>query len=208
MTSKIFAASALAAGLLLGAAAMAAEPAAPTLQHMAPIDGVIQGGADGQFSVKTAEGKSVTFRVGPSTHLMTAQPVNLDAIQAGTYVGTANIEHGDGTGVSTEVHLAPRAPGAAPGAGGVNMPWAGGGMMTNGSVAKVVETPEGKQIQINYGAGVRTVLVPKKTPIVNLTPSTDFSLLKAGGVIKLVGAALPDGVISAAYVTIQIPPAK
>src|ERR1700757_312076 len=123
-SSRLFAASAVAAGLLLGAAA--ATAAEPTVQSMAPIDGVIQSAANGQFQVKTTEGKSVVFKLTPATHLMTSQPVNLDAIQEGTYVGTANIDRGDGSGVSSEVHLAPRMGGKG---GGGNTPWHGGGMM-------------------------------------------------------------------------------
>ncbi|MDB5423245.1 MAG: hypothetical protein JWQ29_661 [Phenylobacterium sp.] len=168
------------------------------------VEGTVVALTAGEATVKTADSHTVTVRVTPKTQYMTSQPIGLEGISAGSYVGSTNMDRADGSGVSSEVHVFN---GPAPGQG-INVPWGGGAMMTNGNVAKVVQGPEGAQLEIDYGKGSKKVLVPRATPVVLLAPTTDAALLKTGAVVKVRGARQPDGSIEAGYMTVQIPRAR
>jgi hypothetical protein len=179
--------------LALAGPALAAPPA--------PFEGVIQSVAGSDATVKVNDGRMVVVRVTPKTRLMTSEPIDVAKIKAGSFVGTANMDQSDGSGVSTEVHVFAN-PNPGP---GMNAPWGGGAMMTNGSVARVSKSAMGPQMEINYGGGAKTVVVPASTPIVLLTDTTDASLVKAGAAVKVLGAPEPDGAIAAFAVTVRVP---
>lgn len=184
----------------LGAYASAAQGQS-AVEQMARFQGVVSAVRGDVLVVAPKNGEALRVQVGPDTQLLTSEPVDVSAIQPGRYVGTANLERADGSGVSAEVHIfADPEPGP-----GMNAPWGGGMTMTNGAVASVRDTPNGPRLQISYGAGDKAVIVPPGTPIVLLAPTVDRALLKPGAVVKGVGAPRADGALTAAYLTVEAP---
>jgi hypothetical protein len=149
--------------------------------------------------VTTADGKSVKVHLSAKTQLMLSTPADASAIKPGSYVGATNMDQTDGSGVSSEVHVMTGEGGPRP---GINVPWGGGAMMTNGVVSKVAKSAKGPQLEINYGTGSKQVVVPGTTPIVVLSNTSDRSLVKPGVRVLAAGKADADGAVDAAYMTI------
>ena len=116
--------------------------------------------------------------------------IELSAIQPGSFVGVATLAAADGTLRALEVLVFPE---AARGSGEGHYPWdlQPGSMMTNATVADVAAAPHGRQIQLRYKDGEKTVLVPPETPVVTFKPG-DRSLLVVGAKV-MVTAQLRDG---------------
>lgn len=187
---------------LAGALALAPAGAAMAQAGAETIEGTVVSLSGGDALVRSKDGQSHKVRITGKTQYMTSTPVDLEAIKPGSYVGTANVDQADGSGVSQEVHIFE---GPSPGQG-LNAPWGGGAMMTNGNVAKVAQGPDGARLEIDYGKGSKAVLAPKGAPIVVLAPTTDAALVKAGSVVKLRGGRQADGSIEAGYMTVQVEP--
>lgn len=184
-------------------AALSSTAAAQPVEQMARAQGVVASLEGETFLVEAKGAAPLRVRIAADTQFMTSEPVDVDAVQPGRYIGTANMDQADGSGVSTEVHIfAASEPGP-----GINAPWGGGATMTNGAVASVADTPQGRRLQIDYGAGKKTVLAPPGTPIVLLTPTRDRSLLKAGAAVKVAGPKQADGSVKAVYLTVDVPAA-
>ena len=97
---------------------MCAEPAAQSVPSMQPISGVVSSFAGGEAMVATPDGKTVKVNVTAKSRVIRSQPVDLSAIRPGAYVGTANLDQADGSGVSSEVHIFADPPPSA----GTNLP--------------------------------------------------------------------------------------
>src|SRR5215207_7538553 len=96
------------------------------------------------------------------------KPITPDAIQPGSFIGTAEMPQKDGTGRSLEVHVFP--PGVKMGEGHYGWDLRKGSMMTNGTVGTVVAGKKGsRQLEVNYSYGKRTITVPANVPIVQIT---------------------------------------
>ena len=123
--------------------------------------------------------------------------IDVGAIQPGSFIGTTNVDKPDGTGQSTEVHVFP--PGQRGGEGHYPMPGQNA-MMTNGDVTTVVTSAKGQEVDIKYngrgGSGVRHVVVPPGTPVVQFTPG-DRSLIKPGVHVLMFAAKGQDGALHA-----------
>lgn len=191
------------AGLALSGGALSAEPAAKPVDPMKPVDGVVSSFSGGQAIVATRDGKSVRVNVTAKTRVIGSQPVDLSAIKPGAHVGTANRDQADGSGVSSEVHLFAEPP---PG-GGTNRPWSGGAMMTMGAVAQVSPSGDGRRMEVDYGAGRKTIVVSRATPVVLLSQTKDTALIKPGATVKFAGKAEADGSVTAVFVTVDVPAA-
>jgi hypothetical protein len=98
--------------------------------------------------------------------------VTPDAIQAGSFIGTAEMPQKDGTGKSLEVHVFP--PGVKMGEGHYGWDLKPGSMMTNGTVGSVTAGAKkgSRQLEVSYSYGKRTINVPKNVPIVQITGGT------------------------------------
>lgn len=185
----------------LGAAAIAfpafaqapggGPPAPPTQVRGAvqSLDGntLTVAGASGPATVALADNWTVTV----------LKNIGVGAIQPGSFIGTTNKDNPDGTGTSTEIHVFP--PGQRGGEGHYPMPGQDA-MMTNGDVTTIVTSAKGQEIDIKYngrgGSGVRHVVVPPGTPVVQFAPG-DRSLIKPGAQVVIFAFKGPDGVLHA-----------
>jgi len=153
-----------AAATLAAGAAWAQAPAGPTV-----VRGVVTAMDASSLTVKGEKGAKTTVGLAPSWSVAVMKPITPDAIQPGSFIGTAEMPQKDGTGKSLEVHVFP--PGVKMGEGHYGWDLKKGSMMTNGTVGTVVAGKKGsRQLEVNYSYGKRTITVPAKVPIVQITP--------------------------------------
>ena len=104
------------------------------------------------LSVNTGRGQ-VSVSLAPAWIVSVMKPVAIDAIQPGSFIGTAEMPSKDGsTGSSLEVHVFP--PGVKMGEGHYAWDLKPGAMMTNGTVGTVVAGKAGsREIDVSYPSG-------------------------------------------------------
>jgi hypothetical protein len=173
-TAQMFGAVALAAFALSSTAlsATAQTPPAPTV-----VRGTVTAMSPASLTVKTDKGPQVVALT-PTWSVAVMKPVAIDAIQAGSFIGTAEMPKADGTGVSLEVHVFP--PGVKMGEGHYGWDLKPGSMMTNGTVGTVVAGKKGsRELDVNYSYGKRHITVPASVPVVQISPGTR-EMLKVG----------------------------
>lgn len=153
----------LAVATLSAGAAWAQAPAGPSV-----VRGVVTAMDAGSLTVKPAKGPATKVALAPNWSVAVTKPVTPDAIQPGSFIGTAEMPQKDGTGKSLEVHVFP--PGVKMGEGHYGWDLRKGSMMTNGTVGTVVAGKKGsRQLEVNYSYGKRTITVPANVPIVQIT---------------------------------------
>jgi hypothetical protein len=153
-------------------------------------------GAD--LTIQTAVGPTIV-KLSATWSVVEMQPVGVEAIKPGSFIGTTTVEKADGTGRSLEVHVFP--PGVKIGEG--SYPWdlKPHSTMTNGTVGKVVEGAKGRTLEVAYTGGSRSVLVPPNIPIVQITPGTR-AMVKPGVKVFIVPIKRPDGALAADTVAV------
>ena len=159
-------AMAAAAVTLAAGAASAQAPAAPSV-----VRGTVTAMDASSLTVKGEKGGVTKVALSPNWSVSVMKPVTPDAIQPGSFIGTAEMPQKDGTGRSLEVHVFP--PGVKMGEGHYGWDLKKGSMMTNGTVGKVVSGKKGsRQLEVSYSYGKRNITVPANVPIVQITGGT------------------------------------
>jgi len=160
---KVMATAAVMATLSAGAA-WAQAPAGPMV-----VRGVVSAMDAGSLTVKGAKGAKTTVGLAPTWTVAVMKPVTPEAIQPGSFIGTAEMPQKDGTGKSLEVHVFP--PGVKMGEGHYGWDLKPGSMMTNGTVGAVTAGAKkgSRQLEVSYSYGKRTITVPANVPIVQIT---------------------------------------
>ena len=187
---KTSAALALAA-LTLSATAVLAQPATPPAP--AVVRGTVTAMTDTSVTVKTDKGpQTVTLPASWSVAVM--KPVAIDAIQPGSFIGTAEMPGKDGMGKSLEVHVFP--PGVKMGEGHYGWDLKPGSMMTNGTVGTVVTGKKGsRELDVTYSYGKRHITVPAKVPVVQIGPGKR-EMVKVGTPVFMVVQKTATGMIA------------
>lgn len=180
--------AALAATLLfVSAQAALAQPppnVARTIGRVTAISG-------NEMTIATTQNPAQAVHLAPDWGVQVITPITMSAIQVGSFIGTANVPGPNGTGRSLEVHVFP--PGVRMGEGDYD--WDPGSRMTNGDVGRVTDTAEGRQIEVRYPGGVRTVTVPPNVPVTQLVPGQQ-SQVRVGSTVNVIGIRNADGSIS------------
>jgi hypothetical protein len=190
-------AAAAAAALSLGAAAQAQQPAAPTV-----VRGHVVSLAGDVLTVKPDRGgANEKVELAPSWTVAVMKPVAIDAIQPGSFIGTAEMPQKDGTGKSLEVHVFP--PGVKMGEGHYGWDLKPGSMMTNGTVGTVVAGKKkgSRQLEVSYSYGKRTITVPANVPVVMITGGTR-AMVKVGAPVFMVVQKGANGQLVAGSVSV------
>jgi hypothetical protein len=180
--------------LSLASAAVAQTPA-PTAPPPAPtvVRGTVSALNANSMTVKTDKGPEVVGLT-PAWSVAVLKPVAIDAIQAGSFIGTAEMPGKDGTGRSLEVHVFP--PGVKMGEGHYGWDLKPGSMMTNGTVGTVVAGKKGsRELDVNYSYGKRHITVPANVPVVQITGGAR-DLVKVGTPVFLVVQKTPNGLMA------------
>ncbi|WP_372785290.1 hypothetical protein [Phenylobacterium sp.] len=187
------------------AAPAGAQSAAPStrasttaaLRPTPPTQGRVVGLTGDVLTVTGVGGTAKTFTLASDVRILKLRKIDPSAIQAGSFVATANANQPDGSGMSTEFRVfAPELRGLGEG----NGPMSGeapGTMMTNGTVsAKVVSTPRGREMDVSYGGkqgqGVRHIVIPPNITIREMS-SVGRGQIKPGIAVDVRAGQAADG---------------
>ena len=163
------------------------------------VRGVIVALTHDSITVKTPDAKSETIPFAADWTVSVLKPIGIEAIQPGSFIGTAEVPQKDGTGRSLEVHVFP--PGVKAGEGHYALDTHGGSMMTNGTVGKVTSSPKGRELVVSYPTGERHIVVPQNVPVMQIT-NGDRAALKPGLAALLILSRRPDGILAVSSVSI------
>ncbi|HZL00692.1 MAG TPA: hypothetical protein VFC47_12410 [Caulobacteraceae bacterium] len=149
--------------------------------------------------VRSRDGKPVTVALTASWSVSVMKPIGIDAIQPGSFIGTAEMPQADGTGKSLEVHIFP--PGVKMGEGHYAWDLRPRSMMTNGTVGKVTAGRHGRELDVAYPNGTRHLTVPGNVPIVQIGGG-DRAQVKPGVPVFMIVAPGAGGALTAGAVAI------
>ena len=152
------------------------------------------------LTVRNRDGKDVAVKLADNATVTGVMPIDLNAIQPNSYVGTAATKQANGTLRAIEVHVFPEASRGA-GEGHRPMDIEPGSTMTNATVGTVAQTANGRELTLNYKGGTQLVVVPPGTPIITFT-AADRSWLVNGAKVTLQGRPGTDGMLSASRVQV------
>jgi hypothetical protein len=139
------------------------------------------------LGLKTKDGQTVAVNLAPDWKVRVVVPIKIDAIQPGSFIGTAQMPQANGVGRSLEVHVFP--PGLKSGEGERDWDSKPGARMTNGTVGeKVVKASDGLELTLSFPGGSRKILVPADAPIVQFN-SAERTDLKPGVQVFVVAQA-------------------
>ena len=178
------------AALLCAAGSVEAQPSAQTPPQF--IRGTVTAVTPASISLTSREGRPVTIAFTPDWTVQVTKPITAADIQSGSFIGTAEMPQANGAGRSLEVHVFP--PGVKFGEGHYGWDLKKGSMMTNGTVGKVVSSAAGRSFDVSYSTGVRHIVVPPNTPIVQIVPS-DRALIKPGVKVFIAAMQTPTGLV-------------
>jgi hypothetical protein len=207
--------------LLYGCASISVAMAADPPSH---IRGTIVSAAPDKLIVKTATGE-MTLALDASTKIAGIVPSSVDRIQAGTFVGIANLPGNEGSSALEVVvfpeamkgsglgdyswDLAPTAQGGAQKSAMTNGTVKASTMadgaastsaMTNGTVKKT-SSAKGLVLTVDYGKGEKNIQVPPNVPVVTIVPADTTKLLPGAHVFI---APKADAPMSAGFVAVGI----
>lgn len=176
----------LAAGVALFCSIALAQAPAPTQR----LRGTVKSFDGSTLVLAERSGETVALVLADNFSVNEVVPIELAAIRAGSFIGTAALPAADGTLRALEVLVFPE---AARGTGEGHSAWdlQPGSTMTNATVAELATTPQGRSLKLRYKDGEKTVVVPDNVPVVTFKPG-DRTLLVAGAKV-VVTAQLRDG---------------
>jgi hypothetical protein len=186
----------LAAPVLAQPVSPPVAPAPAPAPAMTPLvlKGVVTAVDASSLTLKDDKGAAVTVPLTDKVRMIRVRKIELDAIQPGSFVATANVNQPDGSGVSTELRVfGPSLKGLGEGSG----PMQDGQNMTNGTVKVVVGTPKGREMDVGYtdkktGPGVRHITVPPGM-VIYAWDLAEPGALKPGAMVEVRGGQTADG---------------
>jgi len=178
--------SAAIAILLLGGLAHAQAPA----RLRAVIDTI----DPHQMQLTTRAGEKVTLKIAADARVTMIEPISIDAIKPGSFIGTAAVAQPDGTLKALEIQVFPE---SMRGVGEGHQAWdlAPGSTMTNGTVGDL-KVANGRLLTLTYKGGEQKVFVPENAPIITYAPAT-LSDLKPGAHVIVTATRNPDETLTA-----------
>lgn len=203
--------------------AMAADPAV----H---VRGTVTDVTATGFTVQTATGTQ-NVAVAADTRIAGVVPSNLDAIQPGSYIGSANVPRGASANALEVVVFPPAMKGTGLGDYAWDLPAHGGAgsAMTNGSVTssamtngtvksskaggaatnsamtngtvKAATGSGARTLVVDYGSGQKTIVVSATTPVVTFAPADKSAIVKGARVFV---AGKPGNPVAAGFVAVGL----
>jgi hypothetical protein len=153
-----------------------------------------------KLQVRTRSGALADIDLGQQYTVTAVVRVQPEAIVRGSYVGTATLPQSDGTERALEVLVFPE---SGRGSGEGHYPWdlQPGSMMTNATVAKIVDVDNARRLTLAYKDGEKGVIVAPNVPIVTFEPGTR-EMLRPGAHVMLGATVRPDGSLTASRVSV------
>nr|WP_294507579.1 DUF5666 domain-containing protein [uncultured Rhodopila sp.] len=182
----------LAAGITAGAMAFAQTPAP------ARVRGTISSVDAGELRVTSRSGDTVALKLPADATVTIIEPIAIDAIKPGSFIGTAARTQPDGTLRALEIQVFPE---LMRGVGEGNRPWDLGpdSSMTNGTVGTLEKLTDGRTLTLGYKGGEKTVIVPAGAPIITYEPGSRAALSPGAHVI-VTATRNPDETLTAVRV--------
>ena len=161
------------------ATAQTPAPGNPTVR----LRGTVQHVTPKTLTVKERSGEVVQLALPDQLVVSEVYPIDLAAIQPGSFIGTAALPQADGSQRAIAVTVFPE---SARGTGEGHRPFdlQPQSTMTNATVADVVAAPTGRTLTLRYKDGEKTLVVPSGAPVVTFRPG-DRSLLVPGASVSL-----------------------
>jgi hypothetical protein len=153
-----------------------------------------------KLQVRTRSGALADIDLGQQYTVTAVVRVQPEAIVRGSYVGTATLPQSDGTERALEVLVFPE---SGRGSGEGHYPWdlQPGSMMTNATVAKIVDVDNARRLTLAYKDGEKVVIVAPNVPIVTFEPGTR-EMLRPGAHVMFGATVRPDGSLTASRVSV------
>ena len=182
----------------LAASLAAASPTLAQAPAPARVRGTINAIDAGELQVTTRSGDKVTLKLPADAVVTVIEPIAIDAIKPGSFIGTAARAEPDGTLRALEVQVFPE---SMRGVGEGHRPWdlGPGSTMTNGTVGTLEKLTDGRTLTLDYKGGEKTVVVPAGAPIITYEPGSTAALTPGAHVI-VTATRNPDETLTAVRV--------
>jgi hypothetical protein len=176
--------------VLIGAAIAAAWGISHAADAPIRLRGTIEKVDAKTLVVKAQDGKVIPLALTDSSRVDEVLPIDPNAIQEGTFVGTTAVPRADGSLSAVEVHVFPE---SARGTGEGHRPWdlKPNSTMTNATVEKITQGSNERTMKLRYKDGEQTIRIPNGVPVVTMKPG-DRSLLVTGAKV-IVNEQLANG---------------
>jgi hypothetical protein len=152
------------------------------------------------MTVTARDGQQIKLCLTPETGVAAVKALDLQAIQPGSYIGTAAKPGADGGLEAIEVVVFPE---AARGTGEGQFPWdlVPGSSMTNGTVNGVVKVAKGRTLDVMFKGQKASITVPPSAPVVTFGPAEPADL-KPGLPVFVTARPAADGTMTAARIVV------
>ena len=183
--------------VLFACGSVLAQAPAPTQRirgDVVALDGL-------SLQVKSRSGETLAIKLADNYVVTAVVKIDVTAIKAGAFVGTATVPQPDGTLTSLEVLVFPE---SMRGSNEGHYPWdlKPGSMMTNATIVDVASSGQGgRRMTLKYKDGEKSIVVPEDVPIVTFEPG-EKSMLVPGAHVLLTATKQPDGSLTAARVAV------
>jgi hypothetical protein len=152
---------------------------------------------DGQnLMVKSRDGQTLTIELAANVAVITLVKKSVADIKAGDYVASTGVKGTDGKIHAIEVRIFPE---AARGTGEGQYPWdlMPDSIMTNATVGKVDQAPQGPVLHVTFKGTESEYTVGPEVPVLANGPG-DISLLKPGVAVFVIALKHEDGKLTSA----------
>ena len=152
---------------------------------------------DGQnLTVKSRDGQMLTIELAANVAVITLVKKSIADIKAGDYVASTGVKGTDGKIHAVEVRIFPE---AARGTGEGQYPWdlMPDSIMTNATVGKVDQAPQGPVLHVTFKGTESEYTVGPDVPVLANGPG-DISLLKPGVAVFVIALKHEDGKLTSA----------
>ena len=190
MMRKIVSAALIA--LAVGPALAQSPPAGTPTRIRGTVDKL-----DGQnLMVKSRDGQTLTIELAANVAVITLVKKSIADIKAGDYVASTGVKGTDGKIHAIEVRIFPE---AARGTGEGQYPWdlMPDSIMTNATVGKVDQAPQGPVLHVTFKGTESEYTVGPDVPVLANGPG-DISLLKPGVAVFVIALKHEDGKLTSA----------
>ena len=178
--------------LVVGPALAQTPPAGTPTRIRGTVDKL-----DGQnLMVKSRDGQTLTIELAANVAVITLVKKSIADIKAGDYVASTGVKGTDGKIHAIEVRIFPE---AARGTGEGQYPWdlMPDSVMTNATVGKVDQAPQGPVLHVTFKGTESEYTVGPDVPVLANGPG-DISLLKPGVAVFVIALKHEDGKLTSA----------
>lgn len=169
----------------------------PAVAQNAPrvrVRGTVQQFDGHTLTVKSRDGQVLPIALAPNVTVVTLVKKSVADIKPGDFVASTGIKGKDGTLHAIEARIMPK---ATPD-GGRQFAWdlAPDSVMTNATVGRVTEAPQGAVVHVTFKGGQSEYSIGPDVPVLATAPG-DISLLKPGAAVFVIAVKRPDGSLTA-----------